>query len=212
MARQFDASSFSVAQETRFTWKKAVMSGGIASWSMSMRTVRPRHSTASIRFIFSIQVVPLANQKASSILRAAIWSAFIRPRNTSSTFATKISFGARLMSAGSLATATLSMVRSPTVQQRSCTKARRIGRNRIGSGKLSKNIGSTFFIPRQQRSAHLFAGVIIGSRNAIYHRSACLAQSANQLIQRRGCGITKISEAGVVPWSIPGGKLKQERS
>src|SRR5213596_1794022 len=63
MALQFDASSFSVVQETRFTWKKAVMSGGIASWSVSMRTVRPRHSTASIRFIFSIQVVPLANKR-----------------------------------------------------------------------------------------------------------------------------------------------------
>src|SRR5947208_16929055 len=110
------------------------------------------------------------------------------------------------MSAGSLATATSSMVRSPTVQQRSCTKARRIGRNRIGSGKLSKNIGSTFFIPRQERSAHLFAGGIIGSGTAIYHRSACSGRSANQVIQRRGGGVPTITEAGVVECPRPGGR------
>ncbi len=37
---------------TRSTWKKAAMSGGIASWNMWMPIVRPRRSTASIRFTF----------------------------------------------------------------------------------------------------------------------------------------------------------------
>ena len=212
MARQSGALSFFVAREMTFTWKKAATSGGTANWSMSTRTVRLYRSTASIRFIFSTRVAPPGNQKASSILQAVTWSAFPRLRSTSSTFEMRISIGARLMSAGSRATATSSTVRLPTERRPSCTKARRIGRNLTGSGKSSKNIGSTSFIPRQQRSVHLFAGAITGSRNTISHRSACSAQSANQLIQKHGCGIAKISAAGVVRLSIRGGKPKQDRS
>ena len=187
------------------------MSGGIVNWNTSMQSVRLCHSTASIRFIFSIRVAPLANQKVSCTLRPVIWSAFIRPQSMSSTFEMRIFFGARQMSAGLPATATSSMVHSPTARQLSCTKARRIGRNPTGFGKSSKNIELIFSIPRQQRSGHLFVGASIGSQSAISHRYACWAPSANQLIQRLGCGITKTLEAGVVRLSIRGGKLKQDQ-
>src|SRR2546423_1728692 len=68
---------------------------------MSMLIARRCRSTASILFTFFTPAVRPENRKEFSTPRAAISSGFTAPRNTSSTFAMKIFFGARLMSAGS---------------------------------------------------------------------------------------------------------------
>jgi acetyl-CoA synthetase len=77
------------------------------------------------------------------------------------------------------------------------TKARRIG----GTDRFWKIIeeyrGSTSFIPRQQRSVHYSLGR--HCHNTISHRSACSAPSANQLIQKHGCGIGKNIGGGRCP-------------
>ena len=106
------------APATTFTSRKAATSGGIASWNMSTRIARPSRSIASIRFTFFTPAARPENRRAFCTRPAAISSAFIRRRNTSSICAMTTSTGAPPMSAGSPGTATSSTVRSRTARRR----------------------------------------------------------------------------------------------
>src|SRR6266542_1230584 len=140
------------------------MSGGTGNWSMSMQTAHLHRSTASIRFTFFTPAGPLESRREFCTPPVAISWTFTRQPNTSSTFAMKISFGARLMWAGSPVTVILSMDRLPMAPRSLCTRAHRTGPSLIGFGKSSKNTGSTFSILPRRRFAHLFAGATNGWR------------------------------------------------
>ena len=209
MARQSGALSFSVAQETTFTLRKAATSGGIANWNMSTRIVPP---------------VPLDSEHPLYILYTS--GSTGKPKGILHTT------GGYLVGVYST-TKYVFDIRDEDIYWCTADVGWVTGHSYVVYGPLANGATTVMYegapnwpepdrfwriIEEYRRQHSLYRadgdprvyslGRPMGRRNTIFHRSACSARSANRSIPKHGCGITKISAAAVVRSSIRGGKRK----